>query len=82
MPRESKTFKHVGRELISLRELAELWHVDRTTVARWLKREAGIRLYVFNGARNGTKRFPKEQVERFLAQKVVKRTPSTVLRTG
>ena len=69
---------HIDKELISLREIAELWHCDRTTVARILQ-NAGIKSYVLTNKRNGTKRYAKSDVDAFMASRFRKRTLSSIL---
>lgn len=70
---------HVERELISLREIAELWHCDRTTVARILDR-AGIQPYSLTNKRNGTKRYSKHEIDDFMNACLGKRTRSSLSR--
>lgn len=52
-------------QLVSLRELAEKFSCDRSTVARRLA-AAGVRPVVFNQSRTGLKRYALEDVLAFL----------------
>ena len=57
---------HLRRKLVSLRELAERWDVSRATVRRRL-REGRVRAYYIGGGeKNGTIRYPAEEVDAFL----------------
>ncbi len=74
----SKTYKAPGQtdgraahgalpQLVSLRQLAERFSCDRTTIARRLA-AAGIRPYVFNDTRTGLKRYALAEVMEYLYQ--------------
>lgn len=52
---------------ISIKTLARLWDCSRTTVSRLLD-EAGVKAYYFGRGRNGSKRYLKEDVDRYLQQ--------------
>ena len=58
--------KHDSR-FVSLKTLAEQWDCSRTTVARILE-EAGVQAYYFGRGRNGSKRYLKDDIDRFLAR--------------
>ena len=50
---------------VSVKTLAEQWDCSRTTVSRLLE-QAGVRPFYFGVGRNGSKRYLKEDVDRFL----------------
>ena len=54
-----------GHELVSARTLAQEWDCSSRTVHRLLER-AGVRPYYLHDARNGTKRFKREEVSAYL----------------
>lgn len=51
---------------VSVRTLAKQWDCSRTTVARLLER-AGVQAYYFGSGRNGSTRYLRADVERFLS---------------
>ena len=51
--------------LVSLRQLADEWAVDRKTVRRALDR-AGIKPFVINSIRNGSLRYDRAEVQTWL----------------
>ena len=59
--RRRQRLVNVGRQLVSLAELAVLWSCDRSTVSRTLE-SAGIRPYYLGGI----KRYPKDEVDAFM----------------
>jgi len=56
--------EHASR-FVSAKTLAELWDCSKTTVSRLLE-QASVRAYYFGKGRNGSKRYLKEDVDRFL----------------
>jgi hypothetical protein len=50
---------------VSVKTLAQEWDCSRTTVSRLLT-QAGLRAYYFGHGRNGSKRYRREDVDRFL----------------
>jgi len=56
--------EHASR-FVSVKTLAELWDCSKTTVSRLLK-QPGVPAYYFGSGRNGSKRYLKEDVDRFL----------------
>ena len=61
---QKRTPKHAAR-FVSVKTLAESWDCSKTTVSRLLE-QAGVRAYYFGKGRNGSKRYLKEDVDRFL----------------
>ena len=53
--------------LVSLKQLAELWSCDRSTVRRRLE-AVGIKPIVFNDSRTGLKRYRLSEIESYLAR--------------
>ena len=51
---------------VSLKTLAKQWDCSRSTVSRLLE-QAGVQAYYFGRGRNGSKRYRRTDVERFLA---------------
>lgn len=56
---------HSVTDMVTLRELAERWRMDRKTVRRVLD-QAGIRCYLFGPSRNASVRYRRNDVEAFL----------------
>ncbi len=64
--RRRRAPRHVERELVSPKLLAERWETSRATVRRRLK-AAGVQVYYLGGgARNSTIRYAVDDVEEFL----------------
>lgn len=76
-PSESIAPKHAA-SLVSVKTLAANWDCSRTTVSRLLD-EAGIQAYYLGSGRNGSKRYLKADVDRFL-QIVAREDPAGGLR--
>lgn len=63
---DSKKQEEAGpNRLVSLRDLAVEWGASRQTVRRALRR-AGIKPVFLNDARNGTLRYSRGDVEKFI----------------
>lgn len=75
VPRRSSPGGIQVPQLVSLRELAEKFSCDRSTVARRLA-AAGIRPVVFNQSRTGLKRYALEDVLAFLRDAKGPATPA------
>lgn len=58
--------KHNAR-FVSVKTLAELWDCSRTTVSRLLD-EAGVEALYFGKGRNGSRRYLKADIDRFLEE--------------
>ena len=58
--------KHNAR-FVSVKTLAELWDCSRTTVSRLLD-EAGVEAFYFGKGRNGSRRYLKADIDRFLEE--------------
>jgi hypothetical protein len=54
-------------QFVSVKTLAKLWECSRTTVSRLLEK-AGVPAYYFGRGRNGSKRYLKDDIDRFLNQ--------------
>lgn len=54
-----------GSRFVSIKTLATQWDCSRTTVSRLLD-QAGVPAYYFGRGRNGSKRYLKEDVDRYL----------------
>lgn len=54
-------------QLVSLKELADRFSCDRSTIARRLA-AAGVRPYVFNESRTGLKRYSLDEVLAFVRE--------------
>ena len=54
-------------QFVSLKTLARQWDCSRTTVTRLLE-QAGVPAYYFGRGRTGSKRYRKEDVDRFVAR--------------
>jgi len=52
-------------DMVTLKELADNWRMDRKTVRRLLD-QAGIRCYLFGPSRNASVRYRRNDVEGFL----------------
>jgi hypothetical protein len=52
---------------VSLKTLAKQWDCSRTTASRLLD-EAGVPAFYFGRGRNGSKRYLKEDVDRYLSR--------------
>ena len=52
-------------EMVTLAELSRAWRMDRKTVRRLLD-DAGVPCYVLCAKRNGSIRYAKAEVQRFL----------------
>jgi hypothetical protein len=52
-------------QFVSLKTLARQWECSRTTASRLLEK-AGIPAYYLGRGRNGSKRYLKEDIDRFL----------------
>ena len=61
---ESVSPKHTAA-FVSVKTLAANWDCSRTTVSRLLD-EAGVQAYYLGSGRNGSKRYLKADVDRFL----------------
>lgn len=55
------------QRFVSIKTLAGLWDCSRTTVSRLLDR-AGVPACYFGRGRNGSKRYRKADIDRYLAQ--------------
>jgi len=55
-----------AEHFVSVKTLAKQWDCSRTTVTRLLE-QASVPAYYFGRGRNGSKRYRKEDVDRFLA---------------
>ena len=64
---KTKPYRHVENELVSEKDLAQRWGVDRRTVVRLLE-EGGVYPYYLSGKQRGTKRYAKTEVEAFMAR--------------
>lgn len=64
-PRSAGQTRHFVSEMVTLKELAENWRMDRKTVRRLLD-QAGIRCYLFGPSRNASVRYRRTDVEGFL----------------
>jgi len=64
---ELKMVDRSSLRFVSIKTLARLWDCSRTTVSRLLD-QAGVRAYYFGRGRNGSKRYLKEDVDRYLQQ--------------
>jgi hypothetical protein len=53
-------------QFVSVKTLAKRWDCSRTTVTRLLER-AGVPAYYFGRGRNGSKRYRRDDIDRFLA---------------
>ena len=62
--RDSASLKHTA-VFVSVKTLAANWEYSRTTISRILE-EAGVTAYFLGSGRNGSKRFLKADVDRFL----------------
>ena len=58
--------KH-NAKFVSVKTLAELWDCSRTTVSRLLD-EAGVEAFYFGTGRNGSRRYLKTDIDRFLEE--------------
>ena len=58
--------KHKAK-FVSVKTLAELWDCSRTTVSRLLD-EAGVEAFYFGKGRNGSRRYLKADIDRFLEE--------------
>ncbi len=56
-----------GETFVSVKTLARQWDCSRTTVSRLLD-QAGVQAYYFGRGRNGSKRYRKVDIDRYLAQ--------------
>ena len=56
-----------GESFVSVKTLARQWDCSRTTVSRLLE-QAGVPAYYFGRGRNGSKRYRKVDIDRYLAQ--------------
>lgn len=54
-----------AQDMVTLKELAMQWKMDRKTVRRLLA-ESGVRCFVFGSTHNSSIRFARSDVERFL----------------
>lgn len=54
-------------QFVSLKTLAKQWDCSRTTVTRLLE-QAGVPAYYFGHGRTGSKRYLKDDIDRFLAR--------------
>lgn len=61
---QSATLKHTAG-FVSVKTLAESWDCSRTTVSRVLDK-AGVRAFYFGSGPNGSKRYLRGDVDRFL----------------
>ena len=52
---------------VSLKTLAKQWDCSRTTVTRLLE-QAGVQAYYFGHGRTGSKRYLKDDIDRFVAR--------------
>jgi hypothetical protein len=55
------------KQFVSLKTLAKQWDCSRTTASRLLD-EAGVPAFYFGRGRNGSKRYLKEDVDRYLSR--------------
>lgn len=68
MSRRSSARRHAVQQLdrlVSLRQLAELWSCDRSTVRRRLQ-AAGITPIIFNDSRTGLKRYRLSEIQAYV----------------
>jgi len=56
-----------GESFVSVKTLARLWDCSRTTVSRLLE-GAGVPAYYFWRGRNGSKRYRKADIDRYLSE--------------
>jgi hypothetical protein len=55
-----------SEQFVSVKTLAKQWDCSRTTVTRLLE-QAGVKAYYFGHGRTGSKRYLKDDIDRFLA---------------
>jgi len=65
MATETETKEQSGELFVSVKMLAAQWEVSKTTVSRLLEK-AGVPAFYFGRGRNGSKRYRKKDVDRFL----------------
>lgn len=54
-----------GESFVSVKTLAAKWDCSKTTVSRLLDK-AGVPAFYFGRGRNGSKRYKKEDIDRYL----------------
>lgn len=65
MATETETKDQSGELFVSVKTLAAQWDCSKTTVSRRLD-EAGVPAYYFGRGRNGSKRYKKEDIDRYV----------------
>jgi hypothetical protein len=62
----AKTHMHAD-QFVSVKTLAKQWDCSRTTVTRLLE-QAGVPAYYFGRGRTGSKRYLKDDIDRYLSR--------------
>lgn len=61
-------------EMLSSRQTAEMCGVSLNTLQKWRSRNVGPKYVKFSGANSSAVRYPRVEVERFIAARVVPTT--------